>query len=344
MSSKRDCLPDILEKDKGSSNIGLLLDRFSCVKEKGGQEMSSRKFLADVSSQVIEIYKSAYDRWFSGIDSSNTAISMQPLKIQGRMVTGLGIASPLETNLSLHHTYGVPWLPGSGLKGLAAHYCHEVWGAEDENFRKDGAAYEVMFGSLRQSGSLIFHDGWWIPDDRFPFKLDVIAVHHQDYYGGTASKPTEFDNPIPVQFLSLSCSFRVAVQCIFETGSEEEQKRAKEWAVLGLNLLQEALMNWGFGGKINAGYGRMVSDDFMKNLAAEKQKAELSEMPFAKVGDVSLGVVKMDGGRKVEVAGKGELPCKSYPSAKVGMTAKIKAIEWSKKKPLPTMCEIIEVL
>lgn len=119
---------------------------------------------------------------------------------------------------------------------------------------------------------------------------------------------------------------------------------AKEWAVLGLNLLQEALMNWGFGGKINAGYGRMVSDDFMKNLAAEKQKAELSEMPFAKVGDVSLGIVKMDGGRKVEVAGKGELPCKSYPSAKVGMTAKIKAIEWPKKKPLPTMCEIIEVL
>ena len=342
MSSKRECLPDILEK--GSSNIGLLLDRFSCIKEKGGQETSSQNFLTDVASQKNDFYKAAYDRWVSGIDSSNTAVSLQPLKVQGRMISGLGIATPLETGLSLHHTYGVPWLPGSGLKGLAAHYCHEVWGTEDPNFRRDGAAYEVMFGSLRQVGSLIFHDGWWVPDSRSPFKLDVIAVHHQDYYGGKVPAPTEFDNPIPVQFLSLSCSFKVAVQCIFETSSEMEQDRAKEWAVLGLNLLQEALMNWGFGGKTNAGYGRMVSDDFIKNLAAEKQKAELSEMPFTKVGDISIGIVKMDGGRKVEVAGKGELPCKSYPSAKVGMTAKIKAIEWPKKKPLPTMCEIIEVL
>ncbi|SHL17497.1 CRISPR-associated protein Cmr6 [Fibrobacter intestinalis] len=358
MSSKRNTLPEV-SKD-GSSNVGLLLERFSDC-----ESTSSQDFLLDVATQKDAVYECAYNRWIADIDSSNTAMSIQPLKIRGRLVTGLGIAAPLEINLSLHHTYGVPWLPGSGLKGLAAHYCDKVWGAEDSNFKKDGSAYKVMFGDQEQSGSLVFHDGWWIPEEKPAFKLDVITVHHQDYYGGNAPKPTEFDSPVPVQFLSVSGAFKVAVQCLCNFENEVEQRRAKEWAVLGLNLLQESLANWGFGGKTNAGYGRVSSDEFAEQSrkaqekkleenafaqkkkaeaeAAEKQKAVLAATEFKKVGDFALGKVLVNGGMKVEVNGNA-LPCKKFASAKVGDMAKVRAVEWPKKRPAPTMCEIIKIL
>lgn len=366
MSSKRENLPEV--KVLGDSNVGLLLDRFVDV-----DATSSQETLLQIVSQKNETYELAYKRWCDGLNTGNTAVSMQPLKVQGRLVSGLGIATPLETGLSLHHTYGVPWLPGSGLKGLAAHYCKQVWGAEDSNFLERGDAYKIMFGTQEQAGALVFHDGWWIPDSKSPFKLDVITVHHQDYYGGNASKPTDFDTPVPVQFLSINGSFKIAVQCIFDAESELEQAKAKDWAVLGLNLLQDALANWGFGGKTNAGYGRLVSDEYAASMnakreaaqkeaalaqkkkaaaeAAEKQKAELSATPFKKVGDFALASVVADGGTIVTVKGivtvEGklqELQCKKFASAKAGNTVKIKAIEWPKKKTFPTMCEIVEVL
>src|ERR1700680_515711 len=45
-----------------------------------------------------------------------------------RLIVGLGSENVLETGIRLHHTYGLPVIPGSALKGLAAHYCHEIWG------------------------------------------------------------------------------------------------------------------------------------------------------------------------------------------------------------------------
>ncbi len=41
------------------------------------------------------------------------------MKNDYRMVVGLGGAHVLETNMLLHHIYGIPYIPGSALKGLA---------------------------------------------------------------------------------------------------------------------------------------------------------------------------------------------------------------------------------
>lgn len=340
MCSKRKNLPDVAKES--SANIGLLLDRFAEVDSESNQE-----FLKACATQRDDVYKAAYERWLNTVEADScTVVSPQELKVQGRLISGMGIASPLETGIALHHTYGVPWLPGSGLKGLAAHYCDKVWGAEDASFKKDGPAYEIMFGSENRAGGLVFHDGWHVPSS-VPFKLDVLTTHHQDYYSSKAERPTDFDTPVPVQFLSVVGSFKVAVKCLFDGHSDEEQKKAKDWAVLGLNLLQEALAYWGFGGKTNAGYGRLISDEFATAEAVEKQKNELSNSIFEKLNDVALAEVVVDGGAKVKATVRGvlrELQCKKFASAKAGNTVKIKAVEWPKKKDFPTMCEIIEVL
>ena len=98
------------------------------------------------------LYQMAFDRWSTTLPQGPEPIDLQT---DGRLVVGLGGENVLETGLRLHHTYGMPILPGSALKGLAAHYCDQVWGSADSKFRKPGAgenkAYQAYLrGRLRE--------------------------------------------------------------------------------------------------------------------------------------------------------------------------------------------------
>ena len=55
----------------------------------------------------------------------------------------------LETGIRLHHTYGLPIIPGSALKGLASHYCAQVWGHDEEkrSFRRNEEYHKFLFGT-----------------------------------------------------------------------------------------------------------------------------------------------------------------------------------------------------
>jgi CRISPR type III-B/RAMP module RAMP protein Cmr6 len=217
------------------------------------------------------VYQEAFSRWKSALTSETTRLE---LCVTGRLIVGLGADNILETGITLHHTYGVPFIPGSGLKGLAAHYCDHVWGAPDPEFRKEipfeqdgpkktraGAHFLELFGSNEDAGHLIFHDAWITPDSLGKgsgLVLDVMTPHHADYYSEKKSSdgglipPTDFDDPTPITFLSVTGRFLVAVSC--DVSSDD----GKKWSTLGMTLLTEALREWGVGGKTSSGYGRLV--------------------------------------------------------------------------------------
>jgi len=177
------------------------------------------------------------------------------VEVVDRAVIGLGIETPLETGLTLHHTYGTPVIPGSSLKGLAAHYCAEVWSAGNQQspWRKSGEYYRVIFGDTEDAGHIIFHDSWVLPES-LPncLQMDVMTVHHPEYYQD-GQPPTDYEDPVPVTFLSFRGRFRLFVQ------SDVCSDEGKKWAQLAAQLLREAMENWGIGGKTAAGYGRVFS-------------------------------------------------------------------------------------
>ena len=45
-------------------------------------------------------------------------LSAFPMRVAWRLSIGLGVPHPLETGIALHHLYGVPYLPGSAVKGV----------------------------------------------------------------------------------------------------------------------------------------------------------------------------------------------------------------------------------
>ncbi|ATY85128.1 type III-B CRISPR module RAMP protein Cmr6 [Kyrpidia spormannii] len=244
-----------------STHSGLILQRFLESQAEKADEPDHRKGntpvglhgkekILDIAEQsvggILPWYEQVYQRYVSQLQSCVT----REMEVEGRLVVGLGSASPLETGLTLHHTYGIPYVPATALKGLASHYCGEVWGQEDERYRRGGEYHRFLFGTLEESGHIRFFDAWITPETlRGSLVRDVMTVHHPDYYQGDRP-PTDFDDPNPIPFLSCKGHFLLAL-------SSERTSYSDKWTSLTMELLNRALQQWGVGGKTNAGYGRM---------------------------------------------------------------------------------------
>jgi len=241
-----------------SQHPGLLLQRYLCENATGdsGNPAEKRAILlaainAAHNAEVTQLYKDAFNRWRQSLPELTAA---KDLQTAGRLIVGLGSENVLETGITLHHTYGLPWIPGSALKGLAAHYCAQVWGPTEPKFRKEAEYHRLLFGTTDESGCIIFHDGWFIPDsEKEPLKLDVMTPHHLNWLDGSVP-PTDFDSPTPVPFLSVAGRFHIAVSWCGPAND-----RSRNWTELTLSLLVDALHYWGIGGKTSSGYGRLTA-------------------------------------------------------------------------------------
>jgi CRISPR-associated protein Cmr6 len=287
MQACRDVLKE-LDISNGQ-HPGLILSRYLKVpvQDHAREHPGARRALHEAAQQAAfgssVIYELAFERWQKTLPKDAASST---LYVQGRLIVGLGGENALETGLTLHHTYGVPLIPGSALKGLAAHYADQVWGkVEDKEmatkWKKDAGKYhKAIFGTQDDAGHIIFYDARITPeslkgDGRIGLVLDVMTPHHGDYYAGKTYQngakqgqlipPTDFDDPNPVTFLSVTGSFLVAVSC--DTPGEEGKKCSE----LALKLLCDALMNWGAGGKTSSGYGRLVPKDSKVQNAFPRQ-------------------------------------------------------------------------
>jgi len=268
MSAIQACRP-ALDGISGGENAGLLLDFYlSKTGDEGKDQGKARRELFDravaAACASVDVYRAAFDRWAREVNPGKS----KPVHVAGRLIVGLGAGTVLETGITLHHTYGVPIIPGSALKGLASAYCDAVWGARNEVYHKGHSdkTHETLFGAGDDSGCIVFHDAWILPeslekpaDDHqrrtSGLLLDVMTPHHTRYYmiGGEENPPADTDAPIPVTFLSVAGDFRLAVSCNAGTPEQKEQ-----WAALAMELLLQAVADWGAGGKTSSGYGRMA--------------------------------------------------------------------------------------
>src|SRR6266496_2868070 len=84
-------------------------------------------------------YNAYFERWRKILKEEHGDHTRR-VKVKGRMSVGLGSESVLETSICLHRTYGVPYIPGSALKGLAASYARSKRVGID--WTKDNTAYK----------------------------------------------------------------------------------------------------------------------------------------------------------------------------------------------------------
>jgi len=250
MSSRRNSLVDVHESREQETNAGLWLDKY--ISEQDRVNDDSRRTLVKQVSElpVTAIYKAYYERWNKQLSESGA--KRRYAKVKGRMIIGLGAESVLETSISLHRTYGVPYIPGSALKGLAANFARQRLG---EHWQKGSPAYQVVFGDTDNAGYIVFFDALLVPGSNNEKVLhsDVITVHHQGYYQDASKAPTDKDNPIPVSFLSATGTYLIALAA---PDLSQGQKRDL-WIARTFAIIEEAVETLGVGAKTSSGYGRM---------------------------------------------------------------------------------------
>jgi CRISPR-associated protein Cmr6 len=252
-----------------STHAGLWLDKFlrqPADREKVAVEKS--KLLREASATAVpEGYKKALEQRhdsFMALADRDRALVFKA-SVLGRLVVGLGQKGVLEAGLRLEATWGVPILPGSSLKGLAAATAHRL--VEDAAWHRGQASFETLFGTTDEGGAVVFHDAWWIPGDAktLPIHPDVMTVHHQDYYAGKSVAPSDLDSPVPVPFATVNGDYLVVLE-----GSPEWCRAAEE-------LLAHGLAELGAGAKTNAGYGRMT----LEALRSKAQQDRHDQMAAA---------------------------------------------------------------
>ena len=252
-------------------NLGLWLDTF--IEGQDDEKKDGEKFKAKLLNQAANItisddYKKFFERRLESL-AQITSVIHKAIEIDSRMIVGLGGESVWENAISIHRIYGVPFIPGSALKGLAATYARKFL----KDFDTSGEAYKFIFGSQESAGFITFHDALLIPvKDEKVIHADIMTVHHQEYYSDGKKPPADWDSPTPINFVSASGKYQLVL-----TGVEG----GEDWLNIVVEILTYALKTEGIGAKTSSGYGRAdLTDNFHKTekmKEAENERKELEE-------------------------------------------------------------------
>ncbi len=238
-----------------STNPGLLHDRYADVwvgppcwprpSAQGRQQSPGQRFLQDVASHVGRVGP-AVRPLLDSLHQRRARLWQRPpgvvleLQLATPLVSGLGLSHPLESGFVWDRNLGVPYLPGSSLKGAARAWAEQWAGLPATDARR-------IFGELDTdgAGSVIFHALY--PLQPVALRVDVLNPHFGESRGG--EPPGDWLAPVPVFFLTVPprTRFRTAVQARRLAGEED--------AACAARCLVEALTTLGSGAKTAVGYG-----------------------------------------------------------------------------------------
>ncbi|MBA2682157.1 MAG: type III-B CRISPR module RAMP protein Cmr6, partial [Ktedonobacteraceae bacterium] len=203
------------EKNTLEIHAGLWLDKY--IEKQERDDVGVRAQLVREVATIAEpaIYEPFYNSWKKILEGEHGARTREA-RTKGRMVVGLGSESVLKTSIALHRTYGMPYIPGSSLKGLVASYVRNYL-SDEWREGNESKFFNILLGNTKGAGYITFFDALYVPGSgggaqNKALYSDVITVHHQQYYqSGTSNPPADWDSPIPIPFLSATGTYLLAL-------------------------------------------------------------------------------------------------------------------------------------
>ena len=225
--------------------------------------------------------------------------------------TGLGNEHPLENGFAFLNPYGLPYLAGSGVKGVLRTAAKELasgqWDSKEwhhaEDLRHevhnkqgkrifDASDLDVLFGSEALTGEnhlrgvLSFWDV--IPQiEGNSLMVEIMTPHQSHYYQqkdtAGSTNPHDSGSLTPISFLTVPPNSRFAFHVVCDTARLEhlapDLTANERWKVLLTEAFEHAFEWLGFGAKTSVGYGAMLSEsqrqaEIQASKVRELQKAE----------------------------------------------------------------------
>lgn len=240
-------------------------------------------------------------------------------------LTGIGLSHPIENGFLWHHTLGVPYLPGSSVKGLVRNWA-EHWMAMEGNNDPEREVRRI-FGPLPKQalamGALVFFDV--LPLGPVQLMAEVMTPHDDGWridegirVPGSDQKrivktPSDWVTPRPIPFLAAAPGNDFLFGFAPARGGHPKDVEA------ALAWIGDALDWLGAGAKTASGFGRFEDPNRVALQAAEKRRLEEEALKnwMPNVGDFVdyLGeryvVVRLATGNDFDIArpdGRGEVP------------------------------------
>lgn len=226
--------------------------------------------------------------------------------------TGLGNEHPLENGFAFLNPYGLPYLAGSGVKGVLRtaakelasgqwdskdwnhaeelrHDVHESDGPEDQQGKRlfSASDLDVLFGSEALDGEnhlrgvLSFWDV--IPQiEANSLMVEIMTPHQSHYYqqkdtAGSTS-PHDSGSPNPISFLTVPPKSAFAFHVVCDSARlahlAPDLAHNARWKVLLTEAFEHAFAWLGFGAKTSVGYGAMESAAIRQQKLDEAKKRE----------------------------------------------------------------------
>lgn len=284
----------VLESVGIPDHIGLAYDAWAPVGDDGKVADDQR---ADWLEQLVGIgipadYTRYLDRWRASFchDGDRTF----ELELASRLLVGHGNSSATDVGLTVHHTWGVPVVPGPALKGLVGHYVDAVYGPDDpslwpweqaeaERVRADWQGVTWRGRRIERGPGAVYRELFGAPEAQ----ADKEYREHGLAAGAVAGLVT-FHDALYVPGADEGKPFATDVLTVHQkryydsTGDSWPNdydspnpvafltvrpgvrflfalSGPPDWTALAERLLREALGEWGVGGKTSAGYGRLVA-------------------------------------------------------------------------------------
>lgn len=200
--------------------------------------------------------------------------------------TGLGNEHPTENGFAFLWPYGLPYLPGSGVKGVLREAARELssgkwgdthgWSDDKRHSLRSGKTIiplsdlDLLFGLESDDGGREHFRGvltFWdvIPDIEGEGLAVEVMTPHQKHYYQDGEPPHDSGQPIPITFLTVPPGSRFRFHVVCDTGRLErlasellaEEEGRPRWQVRLEAAFRHAFDWLGFGAKTAVGYGAM---------------------------------------------------------------------------------------
>jgi CRISPR-associated protein Cmr6 len=275
--------------------------------------------LAGIS--VAADYARSFERWKASFAAPGDRLA--ELTLVSRLLIGHGNASAIGVGLTVHHTWGVPVIPGSALKGLVAHYVDATYGPIDasqkpwkqqgeERVRADYQGVTWNRRRIERGPGVVYRALFGAPDAR-----EDATMRENGFEAGAAAGLVTFHDALYVPGSSTDDRpFAADVLTVHQKGYYDSSGQSEpndydspnpvafltvrpkcrlllvlsgpsEWRELAAQLLADALKNWGVGGKTAAGYGIGTVGEW-KAPEPRRSKAEQAIIDLEKYGKDAL--------------------------------------------------------
>lgn len=196
-------------------------------------------------------------------ESLGTRCGVVVAKLEGRLAINLADGLIQNAGICLDRLFGLPYIPGSAVKGVARH-------AALEHTKADPSALPFLdrvFGTTEKRGAICFLSAHPVSPARVV--VDLTNVHFPDYYRSGNPADLKNEKPLPNPFPAVESAAHFAF-CFALNGIDEDSALLM-WAE---TWIKAALSVHGLGAKTASGYGWFSMDEsFVAKLDAEREAA-----------------------------------------------------------------------